>query len=86
MAEGLRLGDYELTAWLGLARPTLPHLTTYQRVLSHLELVEVESVVSRFFRNQLDTGVVSLEGQTLRGTMPAGQTQGTYLRAAYVVE
>lgn len=85
MAEWLRLRESELTAWLGLSRQTLPHLTTYQRLLAQLDLVEVEQVVGQFFQTQ-GGGVVSLDGKTLQGTISAGQTQGTHLLAAYAVD
>jgi len=85
MAEWVRLREEELTGWLGLARRTLPHLTTYQRLLGQLDIEEVEQVVGQFFQNQ-SGGVVSLDGKTLRGTIPPGQTHGTHLLAAYAVE
>ena len=85
MAEWLRLREAELTMWLGLTRQTRSHLTTYQRLLAQLDLAEVEQVVGQFFQNQ-GSGVVSLDGKTLRGTIPAGQTQGTHLLAAYAVD
>lgn len=86
MAEWLRLREVQLTEWLGLERHTLPHVTTDSRVLGALNLAEVEAVLSEFFQRQSITGVVSLDGKTLRGTIPTGQTRGTHLLAAYAVE
>jgi predicted transposase YbfD/YdcC len=86
MADWLRLREHQLTEWLNLPRRTLPHLTTYQRLLAQLDLLEVEQVVSQFFQKQPAAGVVSLDGKTLRGTLSTGQTQGTHLLAAYAVE
>lgn len=86
MAEWLRLREVVLTEWLGLERRTLPHVTTYSRVLADLDLGHVEAVLGEFFQGQNVTGVVSLDGKTLRGTIPTGQTQGTHLLAAYAVE
>jgi len=86
MAEWLRLRETQLTEWLGLERHTLPHVTTYSRVLASLDLSDVETVLGNFFQEQGITGVISLDGKTLRGTIPAGQTQGTHLLAAYAVE
>ena len=86
MAEWLRLRETQLTKWLGLARRTLPHVSTYSRVLADLDLDHVETVIGELFQGQNIAGVVSLDGKTLRGTIPAGQTQGTHLLAAYAVE
>ena len=55
-------------------------------MLADLDLSEVETVIGAFFQGQNITGVVSLAGKTLRGTIPTGQTQGTHLLAAYAVE
>lgn len=86
MAEWVRLREVQLTAWLGLKRRTLPHVTTYQRLLAQLDLGEVEQVVGQFFQNQSGAGILNLDGKTLRGTIPSGQTRGTHLLAAYAVD
>ena len=82
MAEGLRLREAELTEWLGLARCTLPHVATYSRVWADIDLAYREEVIGEFFQSPSRAGVVNLDGKTLRGTIPTGQTQGTHLLAA----
>jgi predicted transposase YbfD/YdcC len=86
MAEWLRLRQTQLTAWLGLERRTLAHATTYRRLLAAVDLAEVEAQVGAFFQRQQQKGMVSLDGKTLRGTIPKGQRQGTHLLAAYQPE
>src|SRR5688572_13101079 len=66
MADWLRLREQELTAWLGLERRTLAHATTYGRVLARLDLAVVEAQVGAFFQAQQQSGLVSLDGKTLR--------------------
>lgn len=80
----------ELARALGLAKLQAPHYTTYGRILGHAVSVEqLEQVVSAFFRALPGAGqsiVVNLDGKTLRGTLSAGQRQGTHLLAAYLPE
>lgn len=75
---------------LGLKRQRLPHRTTYSRVLAKaIQADDLERVASEFLAQQPTVGtavVISLDGKTLRGTIPAGQTQGLHLLAAYLPE
>jgi DDE_Tnp_1-associated len=77
---------------LRLKHCRMPHKTTWGRVLSHaLEIVELETLVAAFFaqfvgaqipaRGQV---VLCIDGKTLRGTIPSGQTQGVHLLAAFL--
>lgn len=90
LAEWARLRQAELTAWLGLARPTMPHPTTWTRVLAALDIAALEQQVGRFFAQQRARrgrrrGLqVTIDGKTLRGTIPAGAKQGVHLVAAYL--
>ncbi len=78
-------------AWLikalGLRWKRTPHDATYRRVMaSAINVGELEAVVSRFL--QLATAsdaqvIINMDGKSLRGTIPAGQTQGEHLLAAY---
>jgi predicted transposase YbfD/YdcC len=65
-----------------------PHRTTYSRILSQgVEVSEFEQTVSGFFAAQPEAGrsiVVNLDGKTLRGTIPAGESQGLHLLAAFL--
>ncbi|MBA3441027.1 MAG: ISAs1 family transposase [Pyrinomonadaceae bacterium] len=78
-------------AWLvkalGLKWKRTPHDATYRRVMaSAIDVGELEAVVSRFLQPAPSEGValiINLDGKSLRGTIPAGQTQGEHLLAAY---
>jgi predicted transposase YbfD/YdcC len=70
----------------------MPHSSTWSRVLGHAaEPAEVEEVVGQFFvslakashakRGSLH---LALDGKTLRGTIPLGQTRGVHLLAVYL--
>jgi predicted transposase YbfD/YdcC len=73
---------------LGLVKVQAPHATTYSRVLRNaVDVEEYERVAAAFFRGQPEAGqsvLVSIDGKTLRGTIPAGQSQGVHLLAAYL--
>jgi predicted transposase YbfD/YdcC len=75
---------------LGLTHRGLPHRTTYGRILAKgLEWADLERVASEFLAQQATTEtavVISLDGKTLRGTIPAGETRGVHLLAAYLPE
>lgn len=88
MSEWVRLRGHKLSELLNLSRATMPHQTTYERVLAELDEVEVEQILGNFFaRQQRDNNTtISIDGKVLRGTIPLGETQGTHLLAAYVPE
>jgi predicted transposase YbfD/YdcC len=73
---------------LPVGRQTLPSHNTYRRVLGDaIEPVELQAVVTEFLTQSPETGqsvLVALDGKTLRGSIPAGQTQGMHLLAAYL--
>jgi hypothetical protein len=73
-----------------LAKPQAPHAATYSRVLQYaVDIGELERVVRGFFAHQPQAGqsvVISLDGSTLRGTIPAGQSNGVHLLAAHLPE
>lgn len=66
---------------------TASHMT-YRRVLTDILSVEgMEEILSRYHRQQLKDGqeiVLSIDGKTVRGTIPSGERQGTHLLAVYV--
>lgn len=90
IAQWVRLRRDALAIALALAKPQAPHATTYGRVLNGAVVVEeLEDVVSRFFAELPGAGesvVISLDGKTMRATIPAGQSQGMHLLAAYLPE
>ena len=71
----------------GLSRPALPCANTYRHTLGQLVAAEdLEAHVQRFLA-QLPGPVqgdqIALDGKTLRGTIPTGDSQGLHLLAAY---
>lgn len=87
MSEWVRLRGQKLAELLNLARVTMPHQTTYERVLAELDEVEVEQILGKFFSQGQSTNTsISIDGKVLRGTIPIGERQGTHLLAAYQPE
>src|SRR5512142_106726 len=76
-----------LAEMLGLANPQAPCYTTYGRILGHVLVVEeMERVVNAWVAGLPGAGhtvEIALDGKTLRGTIPFGQTRGVHLLAAY---
>jgi Transposase DDE domain len=72
----------------------MPHYSTWSRVLGQaVSPEEVEAALGRFFARQKRASApkrgsiqVCLDGKTLRGTIPAGHSQGVHLMAAYLPE
>jgi predicted transposase YbfD/YdcC len=87
MAEWVRLRGECLKRLLKLERNSLPHQTTYERVLDRLDSHQVEQVIGQFFRQPSPANLtVTLDGKVLRGTIAEGETQGVHLLAAYTPE
>lgn len=72
----------------------MPHSSTWNRVLGQwVSPEEVEQALGQFFAGQKRSQVpkrgsiqVCLDGNTLRGTIPAGQSHGVHLMAANLSE
>lgn len=90
IAQWVRRRATVLATFLGLSESQSPHATTYSRILSEaIEIEEFERVSQAFFAHPRKTGTriqIALDGKTMRGTIPAGQTQGVHLLAAFVPE
>lgn len=92
MAHWAQLRTHELSQLFHLKRERMPHYSTWSRVLGHgVEPSEVEEIVGQFFRQATSmTGSkrgsiqLAIDGKTLRGTIPLGQTEGVHLLAAYL--
>lgn len=88
MAQWVRLRASLLAGFLALSKVQAPHATTYSRILSEaIQIDEFERVSREFFahRPHAGTGVqITLDGKTMRGTIPAGQSRGIHLLAAFV--
>ncbi len=88
MAEWARLREDTLLRLLNIGRSRLPHQTTYDRVLDVLDAEAFDQTVGAFFAQARgdEEWCITLDGKVLRGTIPPGETRGTYLLAAYVPE
>ena len=84
MAEWVKLRGSELVQLLNLPRNSLPHQTTYERMLAKLDVEVVEQQVGAYFAAHSPAeGTINIDGKTLRGSIPAGETQGVHLLSAY---
>lgn len=83
IAEWVAHRQDTLSEMLHWVKPRAPHRTTYSRILGRIiPIAELEQVVRDFFANQPNAGhsiQLTLDGKTLRGTIPAGQTRGVHL-------
>ena len=88
ITEWARHRQQQLAEALQLKTVRAPCLNTYRNVLGHLiDLHELEQVVHDFFAAQPGAGqsvVISVDGKTLRGTLPRGHSHGLHLLAAYL--
>lgn len=90
MAQWLRERTDQIVEALGLRRSSMPHETTITRVMGKgVDVEELEGVMQAYYDDQVQSGqsvLISIDGKTLRGTIPKGQTQGVHLLAAYLPE
>lgn len=95
LADWAQLRAGELAPLFGLKRPTMPHQSTWSRVFGGaVDVDDLEQVVCQFFREQQHRAdvptrgsiILAVDGKTLRGTIPTGQTRGVHLVAAYLPE
>lgn len=87
ISEWVQLRGQGLVNLLNLERETMPHQTTYERLLEKLDIEAFERVVGDFFaQNKSKNITITIDGKVLRGTILPGETQGVHLLAAYVPE
>jgi hypothetical protein len=93
IADWARLRAADLVRLFGLKHATMPHPSTWSRVLGHaVDPVALEQALTTFFQTPPPAApprgsiVLAVDGKTLRGTIPAGQTRGVHLVAAYLPE
>ncbi|HEY6540692.1 MAG TPA: ISAs1 family transposase [Ktedonobacteraceae bacterium] len=94
LAHWAKLRQKDLSQLFQLQRESMPHYSTWSRVLGRaVSPEEVEQAISQFFAGEKPSKSpkrgsiqVCLDGKTLRGTIPAGQSQGVHLMAAYLPE
>lgn len=92
MAHWAKLRSHELSQLFHFKRERMPHYSTWSRVLGHgADPSEVEQILGQFFaagtrgsEPRRGSIQVSLDGKTLRGTIPLGGSQGVHLLAAYL--
>ena len=86
IAEWVRLRTAPLREALAVSRPSLPCHNTYRRVLgAGVDVAELQAVVSQFLTPPADAGqsvMIAIDGKTLPGSIPSGQTRGLHLLAA----
>jgi predicted transposase YbfD/YdcC len=90
IAQWVALRKDLLKQALHFDRDTTPAAITYSRILGKaVAVAELQQAVSGFLlaSPEADRAVeINLDGKALRGTIPAGQTQGLHLLAAYLPE
>lgn len=73
-----------------LPKRRAPSHMTFRRLLQHIVDPEAfESLMQEYHRRQLHQGqevVLSMDGKTLKGTIPRGETRGTHLLSIFVPE
>ena len=93
IADWARLRAADLARLFGLKRATMPHQSTWSRVVGlAVDVEQLEQLLSQFFCEQQHSVevpargsiVLAVDGKTVRGTIPAGHTRGVHLVAAYV--
>lgn len=96
VAEWAGLRSAQLCSVLGFERCTLPHPTTWGRIFgTALDPYALDQLVGEFFKELCSPSirkkrrrrgglVLTIDGKTLRGTIPLGCTQGVHLVCAYL--
>ncbi len=95
LADWARLRAAPLARLFGLTRQTMPHARTWGRILAHaVDPTAVATLLGQVFQPPHQPGdvpargsvILAVDGKTLRGTIPLGQTQGVHLVAVYLPE
>jgi predicted transposase YbfD/YdcC len=88
IAQWVRKRALLMAMFLALAKVQAPHATTFSRILgSAVQPEEFQAVTRRFFAQPPKAGTrvqITLDGKTMRGTIPAGHRRGVHLLAAYL--
>ena len=90
IAEWLRLRRRQIIKTFQPDRETIPSYNTIRRTLADTVSEDELQTVFRLFLYQEYGGqqsiLITLDGKTLRGTIPKGKTKGVHLLAAYLPE
>jgi predicted transposase YbfD/YdcC len=92
IAAWVKAYEPELIMLLNLSYPKMPSAATFRRVFDNkMNVTNLELILCKYFASQLGAEIpargsltMSIDGKTLRSTIPAGQTQGLHLMAAYL--
>lgn len=93
LAHWARLRAPDLAQLFGLKRHTMPHPSTWSRILGHaVDVHALEQTLSHFFQAQhplpsvpgRGSQILVVDGKTVRGTIPFAHTCGVHLVAAYL--
>ena len=88
IAEWVQLRRAQLVRAFQRKRGDMPSYNTIRRTLENVaDEVELQTYLNRFLHEEyggMVTVLVSIDGKTMRGTIPRGQTQGVHLLAAYL--
>lgn len=93
LADWARLRAPDLASLFGLPRLTMPHARTWGRIFAQaIDPAALEQVLGQFFQETQQQAevpargsiVLAVDGKTLRGTIPRGQTRGVHVVAAYL--
>lgn len=76
-----------LATMLRLKRKSMPCHNTYRRVLAEaVDVDQLQEVTSEYLQQGTSSGtsvLLTIDGKTMRGTIPSGENQGVHLLAAY---
>ncbi len=90
IAEWMKLRERQLVSAFNKERQTVPSLNTIRRTLTEtVEAMELNTIFNRFLHQAYggqQSILVTLDGKTLRGTIPKGESSGVHLLAAYLPE
>ena len=90
IADWIEYRKEELSELIGLRREETPcHMTIRRMLQEGIEPDELEGVMEEYHQSRLDEGtelVLSMDGKTVRGTIPTRANRGTHLLAVYVPE
>jgi predicted transposase YbfD/YdcC len=90
IAEWVDLRRRQLVAAFDCQRETVPSHNTIRRTLAQtVMIIEMQRVFNRFLHQEYggqQSILVTIDGKTMRGTIPKGLTQGVHLLAAYLPE
>jgi len=88
IADWLKHRGEVLVKALKLPRSSMPHALTISRILGQaVAPEELERILQGYFDGQAQMSqevVIAIDGKTMRGTIPTGETQGLHLLAAYL--